>query len=186
MSFQNWHINKSWTLFLDRDGVINKKIDADYVRDIAMFEFLGRSLEAICTLSAIFGRIIILTNQQGIGKKLMSENDLNLIHDYMLREVIKSGGRIDAVYFSPHLKEENNPMRKPGDGMLLLAKQHFPEIDYSKSIMVGDSESDMIMAEKHHIKKILIANEKNLYINCDYCFSNLFDFSEKLKNSFIN
>jgi len=65
-------IDKSWTLFLDRDGVINKKIDNDYVKAWEQFEFLPGVIEALKILSAKFGKIIIVTNQQGVGRQLMS------------------------------------------------------------------------------------------------------------------
>lgn len=177
MNLQELHIDKSWTLFLDRDGVINKKIDHDYVRSLEMFEWIDGSKEAIVSLSKIFGKIIVVTNQQGIGKGLMTEKDLDEIHSNMKSEIQNVGGRIDAIYFSPHLKEENNPMRKPGIGMLLKAKNDFHEIDFSKSIMVGDSVSDMEMASGLRLYKVWIGEKIPSYINAHYYFNNLFDFS---------
>ena len=91
-------------MFLDRDGVINKKIDNDYVRDLTMFEWLPGAIDGIKQLSTMFGRVIIVTNQQGVGKGLMTEEDVNFVHDFILKEVANAGGRIDRIYFSPHLK----------------------------------------------------------------------------------
>ena len=82
MTFTLPKIDKSWTLFLDRDGVINKKLENDYVKTIDEFEFLPQVLEAIKQFSSHFQKIVIVTNQQGISKKLMTENDLEKVHQY--------------------------------------------------------------------------------------------------------
>ena len=94
------------TLFLDRDGVINVKLDERYVQNPSEFEFMPGAEKSIALLSTIFKRILIVTNQQGIGKGLMTENDLNFLHDYMLTVLAKSEGRIDKIYFCPHLVSE--------------------------------------------------------------------------------
>ncbi len=143
MTLKNLNINKQWTLFLDRDGVINKKIENDYVKHWMDFEFLDDTFEALKKLSNVFGHIVVVTNQQGIGKRLYRTEDLEIIHKNMLYEIEYHGGRIDKVYFSPHLHEEQHPTRKPGTGMALQAQQEFPAIDFKKSIVVGDSMSDM-------------------------------------------
>ena len=72
------------TLFLDRDGVINKKLEGTYVRDFSEFRFMQGALKAISQLSSVFSRVIIITNQQGISKQIMSESDLNNLHIQML------------------------------------------------------------------------------------------------------
>jgi histidinol-phosphate phosphatase family protein len=150
-------VNSTWTLFLDRDGVINKKIDNDYVHTWKEFEFLPGAVEALKMLSSKFRKIIIVTNQQGIGKKLMSEADLQTIHHNMICEIEKAGGRIDKIYFAPHLKSENSEFRKPAIGMALQAKKDFSEIDLSKSIMAGDSLHDMEFGKKAGMKTIFIS-----------------------------
>ena len=91
-------IDKTWTLFLDRDGVINLHYPNDYVKNWDEFYFLEGVLDAIKLLSNIFKRIIIVTNQQGVGKELMTREDLDFIHAEMLKEVRKHGGRIHAIY----------------------------------------------------------------------------------------
>lgn len=146
MQLSNLKITKEWTLFLDRDGVINRRIIDGYVTRPEEFEFLNNVPESIATLSGIFNRIIVVTNQQGIGKGLYTTEDLKQVHEKMLRGVENAGGKISAVYFAPQLAAENSPMRKPGIGMALKAREDFPEIDFSKSIMVGDSKSDMEFA----------------------------------------
>lgn len=154
-----WKIDRSWTLFLDRDGVINKRVRGGYVRRVEEFEFLEGVLEAIPELNRVFGRLVMVTNQQGIGKGLMTEEDLKKVHDYMIQEILKHGGRVDAVYFSPFLEQENHPMRKPGTGMALKAREDFPDIEFRRSVMVGDSPSDVEFGKKCGMKTVLIRDE---------------------------
>lgn len=136
-------IDKSWTLFLDRDGVLNEHLPEDYVKTADEFRWIEGSLEAISHFTKIFGRIVIVTNQQGIGKGIMSEYDLEKIHWKMQADVEAVGGKIDRVYHCPHLKNINSKCRKPMTGMAMQAKDDFPEIDFSKSIMIGDMSTDM-------------------------------------------
>lgn len=145
---KNLNIDKNWTLFLDRDGVINKKIEGDYVRNWEQFEFLPGVIEALKILNNIFGKIIIVANQRGIARGFMTEEDLNNIHSNMIDILESSGIKIDKIYFCPHdYEKENCSCRKPKTGMALQAKRDFPEIDFGKSIMVGDSISDVEFGE---------------------------------------
>lgn len=156
-------VNSSWTLFLDRDGVINKKRDNDYVKSIDEFEFLPNVKETISKLNQKFGRLIVVTNQQCIGKEIISESDLESIHDHMSMEINNEGGSITAIYYAPHLVSENSIYRKPGAGMADQAKQDFPEIDFSKCIMIGDSISDMEFGKRKGMITIGIGlNNSNL------------------------
>ncbi|OGI00047.1 MAG: hypothetical protein A2Y25_09055 [Candidatus Melainabacteria bacterium GWF2_37_15] len=145
---RNLKIDSSWSLFLDRDGVINKRLIDDYVKHTGEFEFLSGVLDAIAKFSGIFGKIFVVTNQRGIARGLMTVDDLKLVNDYMLQEIQKSGGKIDKVYFCPHDRGEDCGCRKPDIGMALQARQEFPDVDFSKSIMVGDSTSDMEFGKK--------------------------------------
>ena len=154
------NINKSWTLFLDRDGVINKKIENDYVKNIGEFEFLPNALHAIVECSKVFGKIIVVTNQQGIGKGLMTESDLNSIHQHLLDKVQQAGGKIDAIYHAPMLAQENSEMRKPNIGMATKAKKEFSNIQFKKSIMVGDSVSDIEFGKKAKMHSFLIGKKQ--------------------------
>ena len=135
--------------------------------------------DAIKLLSAHFGKIIVVTNQQGIGKGLYTENDLNIIHHYMTDEIEKHEGRLDNVYFSPYLASENHHTRKPGTGMALLAKKDYPEIDFNKAIMVGDSMSDMIFGKSSGMKTVFINDDKVIDEKIDFCFPSLVEFSKE-------
>ncbi len=150
------HFDKSWTLFLDRDGVINHRIPGAYVRHWDEFEFLENVPQAIAEFSKIFGRIVVVTNQQGIGKGLMTAEELVTLHDKMYREVMAAGGSIDAVYFCPKLAVDNPMCRKPEAGMAYQAQRNFPEIDFKKSVMVGDSLSDMGFGSKVGMWNVLV------------------------------
>ena len=132
-------------LFLDRDGVINRRKVGGYIQRVEEFCFLPGVLGVFPFLATRFERIVIVTNQQGIGKGLMTEADLEAIHDYMRREIEARGGRIDAIYHCPCLAEANCDCRKPNTGMALQAQADFPEIDFAQSLLVGDSVTDLQM-----------------------------------------
>lgn len=178
-------IDKSWTLFLDRDGTINKKLEGDYVKKWEEFEFLPNTLTGIEKLSELFGKIIIITNQQGIGKKIMTEDELNFIHAKMLDEIFYNNGRIDKIYFCPELASENSYRRKPNTGMAEEAKAEFPDIDFSSSVMVGDSISDMKFGKNLGMKTVFIDNNDNVQSQhpelIDYIYEDLLQFYKAVK-----
>lgn len=170
--FKNLNIDKSWTLFLDRDGVINKKIEGDYVRKWEQFEFLPNVIEALKILRSIFGRIIIVTNQRGIGRGFMTEEDLRDIHKNMFAVLNKENIIIDRIYYCPHDYEKDKcSCRKPNIGMALQAKRDFPEIDFKKSVMVGDSLIDIEFGNKLNMLSILIGS------NAQAGFKSLYEFA---------
>ncbi len=183
MTLKNLNIDKSWTLFLDRDGVINKKLENDYVKHWIEFEFIEGSIDAVKYLASVFGRIVVVTNQQGIGKRLYRIEDLELIHKNMLYEIAYHGGKIDKVYFSPHLHAENHPTRKPGIGMALNAKEDYPEIDFTKSVVVGDSLSDMEFGRNAGMKTIFISENRMEDPRIDFTFKSLNDLVITLQNA---
>ena len=173
-------IDKSWTLFLDRDGVINEKRDHDYVKSLSEFKLIPGSIEAIVQLSHLFGRICIVTNQQGIGKGVMSESDLHQIHTELLQNVKDKGGHIDAIYYAPQLVQDQSPMRKPEIGMALQAKKDFEDIEFERSIMLGDSPSDMSFAQKAGIIPIRVQHPVPSDTSAEYTVSSLSDFATLL------
>jgi histidinol-phosphate phosphatase family protein len=134
------NIDSSWTLFIDRDGVINEEKHLDYIHTWNEFKFYEGVKEAFKIFNQKFGRIILVTNQRGVAKGLTKLEDVELIHKNMLEEIVAAGGRIDKIYFCPEMESEN---RKPNPGMGLMAIKHFKEIDLSKSIMIGNTLSDM-------------------------------------------
>lgn len=134
------NIDASWTLFIDRDGVINHEKHLDYIHTWDEFKFYDGVKKAMGIFNKKFAYIIMITNQRGIAKGLTRLEDLYLIHKNMLQEIEDAGGRIDKVYFCADME---SPNRKPNPGMGLQAIKDFPEIDLSKSIMIGNTLSDM-------------------------------------------
>ena len=146
------------TLFLDRDGVINKKLEGRYITDFKDFEFIKGSLDAIINLKSVFNKIIIVTNQQGIGKEIMSVEDLQIVHEKMQEAISKEFKYINKIYFCPHLESEECECRKPGIGMLLQSKADFPDINISNSFLVGDSDTDIQAGKRFGVKTIKVDN----------------------------
>ena len=115
-------IDLTWTIFLDRDGVINKLRHNDYVKRVSQFKFIEGSKQAIVKLSNLFFHVLVVTNQQGIGKGFMTEKDLKSIHDHLSFEIEEAGGHISKIYHCPELEENSPKCRKPNTGMGLQAK----------------------------------------------------------------
>jgi len=164
-------MHKLDTLFLDRDGVINVKLDGQYVKNPDDFEFMIGAKAAISKLSKIFNRILIVTNQQGIEKGIMSDNDLCVLHEYMLSELKKNGGVVDKIYYCPHLAAENCNCRKPNPGMIQQALIDFPDIKVEDSYLIGDSDTDIIAGSKMGLITVKVDNEYTLSKWCDELLS---------------
>lgn len=133
-------INNNWTLFIDRDGVVNEEKQDDYIHRWEEFVFYPGVKEAFRVFNRVFGKIIMVTNQRGIAKGLTRIENLETIHRNMLAEIETAGGRIDRIYFCPDMESEN---RKPNPGMGKQALRDFPEIERAKSVMIGNTLSDM-------------------------------------------
>ncbi len=130
------------TVLLDRDGVLNKKATlARYVRNWEEFEWLPGALEALRLLAAADYRVIVVSNQAGIGRGIMKDEDVRRIHDRMQAEATAAGGRIDAVYYCPHGWDDGCACRKPKPGMLLQARRDF-DVDMTQAVFIGDDERD--------------------------------------------
>lgn len=173
---------EQWTLFLDRDGVVNKRLPGDYVRHIEQFEFIPGVAEAISIFNKIFHRIIIVTNQQGIGKGLMSTDQLVMVHNYMHEQLLQQGGKIDAVYFCPHLHSASCNCRKPGAAMFDQAVKDFPEIQNEYSIMAGDSPSDMLFGKNAGLYCVAIGDDPETIQLSDEHHSDLLQFAISLND----
>lgn len=176
-------VNKNWTLFLDRDGVINHEKKADYILNWNEFKFYDGVLEALAILNYQFKTIVMVTNQKGVGRKLMSVDDLHFIHKKMMEEINKHGGRIDKIYFCTDL-EETSPNRKPNAGMAFMAKTDFPSINFKESIIVGNKLSDMNFGRNAGMNTVFVAttNPETPYphTSIDIRFDNLLHFAQAL------
>ncbi len=143
-------------IFLDRDGVINKKApEHDYVKSWDEFEFLPGALDAIKLLTDSGYQIYIISNQRGIARGLMTEDELRSIHQRMIKEIVRAGGRIEAVYYCPHDHDEQCFCRKPQSGLLFkAAREHC--INLTMAVMIGDASSDVEAGEAAGCRAILI------------------------------
>lgn len=186
---QEWRIDQTWSLFLDRDGVINQRKIGSYIMVSDEFEFIPGVLQAFAAASRLFRRIVVVTNQQGIGKGLMSEDALAQIHDFMIEKVGQTGGRIDRIYHSPHLDTENHPNRKPNPGMAVQAARDFTDISFKRSIMLGDSVTDMQFARNLGMKCVFIGNPDELDLGAhlfDLAMPSFSDFMKELNVIYVN
>jgi len=155
-SWPSFKFDPSWTLFLDRDGVINERIVDDYIKNWDDFKFLPGVLDALAVFANFFHRIVIVTNQAGIEKGLYTHARLKEIHDQMMEYIQYHGGRIDEIYYCPY-KADNDPLcRKPNPGMALEAKNDYPDIEFTRSVMIGDSFSDIVFGNQLGMKTILV------------------------------
>jgi histidinol-phosphate phosphatase family protein len=163
--------------------VINKEKTGDYIRSIKDFEFCSGAIEAINIFKKNFGKIIIVSNQRGVGKKLMTNDDLDSIHEYMLKSIHDAGGKIDAIFFCDSISETDFN-RKPNPGMALQATKMFPEIDLEKSVMVGNKKSDMQFAKNTGMFSVFITSTNPEITlpdkDIDLLYNSLIDFALKL------
>lgn len=148
-------------IFLDRDGVINEEKKGSYIFHKDEFVLYNGALHAMVSLSQLFDYLIIVTNQRGIGRGLMTTACLQKIHEHLATLVKHAGGNIHAIYFAPSA-DLNHSHRKPNIGMALDAKQDFPDINFQQSVMVGNNLSDMIFGKKIGMETVFLhtTNEK--------------------------
>jgi histidinol-phosphate phosphatase family protein len=177
-------IDQSWTLFLDRDGVLNHDKDNDYIRNTAEFRLYDTTLDALKILAEKFHRIVIVTNQKGVGKGLMTKDDLDAIHAVLLEKTTESGGRIDKIYYCSDLSDDSIN-RKPNPGMAFQAKADFPGIDFSKSIIVGNRLSDMGFGRNAGMHTVFVATTHPETVfphpDIDYRFEDLYAFAKAIQ-----
>lgn len=137
-----------WTVFLDRDGVLNRKApNGDYVKAWEEFAWLPGVREAVRLLNVAGILVVVVTNQRGVAKGLMSANDVNRIHRRMQDELRQMGAHLDAIYFCPHEVGQCR-CRKPEIGLFLQAQSELSGIEFSRSFIVGDSLADIEAARR--------------------------------------
>ncbi len=146
------------TLFLDRDGVLNRHLEGDYVKSWDEWEWMPGILEALAKWSRKFRNVVLVTNQRGVGKGVMSDADLGLIHARMLQAIDAAGGRLDLVLVCTAV-DDADPRRKPHTGMFQEACALLPGLNPARCIMVGDSPGDALFAERCGMQFILLSPE---------------------------
>lgn len=142
-------------IFLDRDGVINRKAPPhDYIKSANEFRMLPGAGKAIHLLNVAGYKVVIVTNQRGIARGLMTMEDLNQVHQFMKKELLNFEAHIDDIFVCPHDIGQCH-CRKPDIGLFLQAEKKFA-IDKDKSYIIGDSRTDIEAGKNYGIKTISI------------------------------
>jgi D-glycero-D-manno-heptose 1,7-bisphosphate phosphatase len=144
------------TVFLDRDGVINRnRPQGDYVKSWEEFQFLPGARGAIARLTKAGFRLLVITNQACVGKGIVSWDTVQQIHELMVQEIARAGGRIEAVLCCPHLAGAGCGCRKPAPGLLKYAQEEY-QVDLRQAILVGDSVKDVQTAAAVGMPAIMV------------------------------
>ncbi|MBR1516799.1 MAG: HAD family hydrolase [Bacteroidales bacterium] len=174
-------IIKGNALFLDRDGVINVRIDGGYVRRPEELVFLPGAITAIARLTKHYRHIFVVTNQQGIGKGLMTASELDEVHRKLTDAVAAAGGHIEQIYYCGSRAEAHDFRRKPNIGMALLARKAYPDINLKESVMVGDAVTDMMFGRRCGMQTVLVGEWGEIAQQqphlVDFRFDTLADFA---------
>jgi D-glycero-D-manno-heptose 1,7-bisphosphate phosphatase len=146
-------------IFLDRDGVLNRKAPAgQYICRSEDLVVLPGVEEAIAALNASGRKVIVVTNQRGIALGLYTADDLSQIHDKLRAQLATQGGHLDAIYFCPHENGRCN-CRKPLTGMFDQAYGDFPDVTPERSLMIGDTLRDIEAGIQAGMATVLISGE---------------------------
>jgi len=170
---------KNKAFFFDRDGIVNLRLIDDYIKSIDEFEFIPAFFNIFRAVKQSNYLTVLVTNQQGIGKGLYTDDDLAIIHNYMQDQLlIETGYNFDDIYYCPNLAKDNAECRKPAPGMLKLAANKH-NIDFATSFMIGDSISDVKAGKAVGSKTILIGNySKDEVSEADFIFHSLDEMLE--------
>lgn len=175
-SIINKHLH---TLFIDRDGVINDRIPGDYVRQPDQFTFLPGVVNAMKKLRNLYDLIVVVTNQQGIGKGLMTPDNLESVHTHMLELLTAEGVALDCVLHCPKLAIDHPACRKPNVGMAFEAKFTLADIDWSACTLIGDSTSDIEFGLRVGMNTILVGDKSQTELSHQR-FEDLSDYAASL------
>lgn len=174
---------KQKVVIIDRDGVINEQVD--YLHDPAKFRLLEGVTDALKTIQDLGYKLVIITNQQGIGLGYFSEEDFYKVNKKMLSLLHEKGISISKIYFCPHSLAENCNCRKPQTGLLERAEKDL-NIDTEKSWMIGDRSSDILTGKRRNLKTIFVTtgekeNNDEYEVKPDYTATNLLDAANIVK-----
>jgi D-glycero-D-manno-heptose 1,7-bisphosphate phosphatase len=147
-------VSKRRAVFLDRDGVINAN-RLDHVKSWDEFQFLPGALQALRQLAATRFVVLVTTNQAAIDRGQTTETTVRHIHARMVAAVQQAGGRIDGVYYCPHLPQANCDCRKPKTGLYEQGARDW-DVDVARSYVVGDSLADITAARAIGAQPILV------------------------------
>jgi D-glycero-D-manno-heptose 1,7-bisphosphate phosphatase len=151
-------------VFIDRDGTIN--VDYGYINDPEKVELIPKAANAIKLLNEKGFLVIVISNQAGIARQIMTEDELQLVNKRLMKKLLLKGAIIDQIYYCPHHPEiglypyrRNCSCRKPEPGMILRAQRDF-NIDLSRSFVVGDKVSDVELGKRAGVRSILVLTGK--------------------------
>jgi len=165
-------------VFFDRDGTINVKMpDDSYVTKWGGFQFLPNTFEVLRAIKDRGYKRILVTNQRGIVRNIMTNAQLLHIHEQMQSILRQNGCSFDHIFYCPHDIQEKCNCRKPMPGLLTMAEK-FYIIDKEHSFMVGDSLSDMEAGRRYGVKTIRVGS---IDVNADYSVLNLPDLLHIIK-----
>jgi D-glycero-D-manno-heptose 1,7-bisphosphate phosphatase len=146
-------------VFLDRDGIINRKPpEGQYVSTWSDFHFLPGAEAAISKLNRSGYKVIIVTNQRGVALGLYTEQDIQQLHNRLRKHLAAFNAHVDAIYYCPHDKNECD-CRKPGPGLFEQAFHDFPQASTANSIMIGDSISDIEAGRRLNMSTIFVQGD---------------------------
>lgn len=178
-------------IVLDRDGVINRDSE-NFIRSADEWIPIEGSIEAIAKLSRAGFRMVVITNQSGVGRGLFDLNALSAMHEKMLSLIQQAGGKLEGVFFCPHAPEDNCTCRKPEIALFTQVEEKFG-ISLAGAYAVGDSRRDLEAAIKKQCKPVLVLTGKGKKTQAQLnsldhhqqvtVFNNLHEFAENLLSS---
>ena len=141
-------------VFFDRDGIVNRSPGPGYVERVEDFHLLPEFVAALRVVQRKGYEAVIITNQRGVGKGLMSQATLEAIHDYLRDQLTREGLSLRDIYFCTEL-DRAHPMLKPQPGMILQAARDH-QLDLARSWMVGDNEKDVVAGQRAGCRTVLV------------------------------
>lgn len=154
------HVQRA--VFFDRDGIVNERLIGEYVRSVREFVFIDAITDVLSLVHARGYKAVLVSNQQGVGKGLMTMEDLREITEHFQRELVRRCGvSFDDIRYCTDLDSDNSPRRKPAPGMLLEAAAE-GDIDLSSSWMIGDSVSDVVAGRAAGVRTILVGDYEHV------------------------
>ena len=174
------------TLFLDRDGVINVLRVNDYVKNVDELVLREDFLKSIPLIVKHFQKVFIVTNQQGIAKGICTQEQVDVVHRHLLRILEEHGLHINNIYMCPHLAGSGCPCRKPETGLAMQAKADHPDIDFARSVMIGDSASDMRFGRNCGMETVFIGpvtdeNRADILADADHIVNSVYQYLSQLQ-----
>jgi histidinol-phosphate phosphatase family protein len=174
-------------LLLDRDGVINTERPGDYVKNVSEFQFEEEAPQAIAILNRYYRYIFVVTNQRGVSLGKFTKESLNEVHRFMLARIEESGGKIERIYCNTALYA-HNINRKPNTGMAFKIQNDYPEIDFRRCVMAGNSASDIDFACKLQMFPLLIGckekENRQTLGKAAMCCNSLMEFALHLQQKY--